>query len=548
MKKSFLPKVIFTLAAFLVAAFGTLKGQTWNLVDISELTSTDVFVILDTNSSCAMINSNGSGSAPTPYSLTLNGDKTEITAVVPENCKWNIGEDATGYIFYPNGTTATWLYSTTSSNNCLRVGTNSNKHFIMESNYLKNVEAGRYMGVYNNQDWRGYTSIHANISNTRTCFYRLTESTSSVPRPTFSVAAGTYYDPQTITIACEEPDAVIYYTLDGTEPDESSLEYTSPITITQTTTLKAIAVLYEESSPIATATYTFPIDVADLATLRQGATNGTPYRYTGTATVTFANNTRHAKYIQDATAAVLIDDDPGHITSTYVQGDAITGVVGTLQVYQGMLQFVPTMDPGASAGSGSVITPIELTCEELLADAESYEAQLVTLTNVVISTTATTFTAATYYNLNENTNPKMGVRYNDLDLIGETIPTVAQNITGVIFDYNGTYEIFPRSMADLEDYEDLPIVDPQTFYVALNVQNALDSLELTLAFGEEKHAIVSVFQRVNGVLQHLEILVEHRLTGNIELHYLLPHRIGICLKGNRFKIIELRKKFIALRE
>ena len=483
MKKSFLPKVIFTLAAFLVAAFGTLKGQTWNLVDISELTSTDVFVILDTNSSCAMINSNGSGSAPTPYSLTLNGDKTEITAVVPENCKWNIGEDATGYIFYPNGTTATWLYSTTSSNNCLRVGTNSNKHFIMESNYLKNVEAGRYMGVYNNQDWRGYTSIHANISNTRTCFYRLTESTSSVPRPTFSVAAGTYYDPQTITIACEEPDAVIYYTLDGTEPDESSLEYTSPITITQTTTLKAIAVLYEESSPIATATYTFPIDVADLATLRQGATNGTPYRYTGTATVTFANNTRHAKYIQDATAAVLIDDDPGHITSTYVQGDAITGVVGTLQVYQGMLQFVPTMDPGASAGSGSVITPIELTCEELLADAESYEAQLVTLTNVVISTTATTFTAATYYNLNENTNPKMGVRYNDLDLIGETIPTVAQNITGVIFDYNGTYEIFPRSMADLEDYEDLPIVDPQTFYVALNVAGS-DTLLDTLYYTE----------------------------------------------------------------
>ena len=484
MKKAFLPKAIFTLAAFLVATFGTLKGQTWNLVDISELTSTDIFVILDTNSNNAMVNSNGSTSAPSLYSLTLNSDKTEITAVVPENCKWNIGEDATGYIFYPNGTTATWLYSTTSSNNCLRVGTNSNKHFIMESNYLKNVEAGRYMGVYNNQDWRGYTSIHANISNTRTCFYRYTETTSSVPRPTFSVAAGTYYNPQTITIACEVPDAVIYYTLDGTEPDESSLEYTSPITITQTTTLKAIAVLYEESSPIATATYTFPIDVADLATLRQGATNGTLYRYTGTATVTFANNTRHAKYIQDATAAVLIDDSPGHITSTYVQGDAITGVVGTLQVYQGMLQFVPTMDPGASAGSGSVITPIELTCEELLADAESYEAQLVTLTNVVINPiNVDTFAYNKYYNLNGNTNPKMGVRYNDLDLIGETIPTVAQNITGVIFDYNGTYEIFPRSMADLENYEDIPIVDPQTFYVALNVAGS-DTLLDTLYYTE----------------------------------------------------------------
>ena len=487
MKKTFLPKVIFTLATLFVVAFGTLKGQTWNLVDISELTSTDIFVILDTTSSCAMINSNGASSAPTPYPLTLNSDKTEITSVVPDNCKWNIGEDATGYILYPNGTTETWLYST-SSNNGIRVGTNTNKHFIMESNYLKNVEYGRYVGIYNGNDWRSYTSIHTNISSTRTCFFRLTESTSSVPRPTFSVAAGTYYVPQTITIACEEPDAVIYYTLDGTEPNESSMEYTSPITITQTTTLKAIAVLNDESSPIATATYTFPIDVADLATLRQGATDGTLYHYTGTATVTFANNTRHAKYIQDATAAILIDDSPGHITSTYVQGDAITGVVGTLQVYQGMLQFVPTTDPGASAGTGSVITPIELTCDELLADAENYEAQLVTLTNVVISTTATTFTGATYYDLNGNNNPKMGVRYNDLDLVGEPIPTVAQNITGVIFDYNGTYEIFPRSMSDLENYEDIPIVDPQTYHVALNVAGREDQFD-TLYYTEGEEAV-----------------------------------------------------------
>ena len=64
------------------------------------------------------------------------------------------------------------------------------------------------------------------------------------------------------------------------------------------------------------------------------------------------------------------------------------------------------------------------------------------------------------------------------------------------------------------------------------VQNALDSLELTLAFGKEKDTVVSVFQRVNGALQHLEILVEHRLRRSVKLHNLLPYRIGICLKRN----------------
>ena len=486
MKNSFLPKVFFTLAALLMMTLGTVLGQTWNRVDIDSLTSTDIFVILDTTSSRAMSNSNGTTSAPSAVLLTLNGDKSQITGEVPENCMWNIEQDATGYIFHPNGSTDTWLYSTTQNNGIRVGGTNSNKHFIMESDFLKNVEYSRYVGVYGtNNDWRSYTYIHSNIASTRTCFYKYTAVQSDVPTPTISLASGTYYTAQTVTLACEDSDAVIRYTLDGTQPDETSTVYSEPIVISQTTTLKAVAVLNDELSAVATATYTFPIDAADLATLRQGATNGTLYRYTGNATVTFANDTRHAKYIQDATAAILIDDNPGHITSTYVQGDAITGVVGTLQVYQGMLQFVPTTDPGESTGSGNEIVPVVLTCEELLENAESYEAQLVTLTNVVISTTTTTFTAATYYNLNDNSNPKMGVRYSDLDLVGEDIPTVAQNITGVVFDYNGTYEIFPRSMADLEDYEVIPAV-PDTFSITFNADGYTDFvMPITYIEGEE---------------------------------------------------------------
>ena len=480
MKKTFLPKVIFTLAALLMLTLGTAFGQTWNRVDISDLTSTDIFVIVDTSSSRAMINSNGASSAPTAVLLTLNGDKSQIDQEVPDNCKWNIsGDGDDGYIFYPNGSTTTWLYCT-NTNNGVRVGTNNNKLFVIDENYLKNTGTNRYIGIYNNQDWRCYTGNGngagtggSNIENTRTCFFKYTEVQSDVPTPTISLASGTYFTAQTVTLACTESAAVIHYTLDGTQPDETSPVYSEAITITQSTTLKAVAALNGELSAVATAHYTFPIDAADLATLRQGATDGTLYRYTGNATVTFANNNRHAKYIQDATAAILIDDNSGNITSTYVQGDVMTGVVGTLQVYQGMLQFVPSFDPGEPIASGSTIVPPVLTCDELLADAESYEAQLITLTNVVISTTATTFTGATYYNLNGNSNPKMGVRYSDLDLVGEDIPTVAQNITGVIFDYNGTYEIFPRSMADLEDYEIIP-VEPDTFAITFSTDGYTD--------------------------------------------------------------------------
>ena len=489
MKHSVLHRVFYIWSVMLFIAIGSVNGQTWNRVAISDLTSTDVFVILDTTSSCAMINSNGASSAPTPYALTLNGDKSEIIGNVPENCKWSIEEDATGYIFHPNGTTSTWLYST-SSNNGIRVGsTNANKHFIMESDFLKNVEYGRFVGIYNEQDWRSYTSIHTNIASTRTCFYKYTAVQSDVPTPTISLASGTYYTAQTVTLACEDPDAVIRYTLDGTQPDETSPVYSEAITITQTTTLKAVAELNDELSAVATAHYTFPIDAADLATLRQGATNGTIYRYTGTAVVTFANASRNQKYIQDATAAILIDDDPGNITTPYAEGDAITGIIGTLNTYNSMLQFAPSFDPGDPVSSGNPVVSTVLSCDELLANAEIYEAQLVTLTNVIINPIAAdTFAYNKYYNLNDNSNPKLGIKYNDLDLIGETIPTVAQNVTGVICDYNGTYEIFPRSMADLEDYEDTPITDPQTYYTAFVVAGHTDVFD-TIFYTEGEAAI-----------------------------------------------------------
>ena len=59
-----------------------------------------------------------------------------------------------------------------------------------------------------------------------------------------------------MTINCTTDGATIYYTLDGTDPDNGCDEYESPLTISETTTIKAIAVKGEESSGIASATYT----------------------------------------------------------------------------------------------------------------------------------------------------------------------------------------------------------------------------------------------------------------------------------------------------
>lgn len=63
----------------------------------------------------------------------------------------------------------------------------------------------------------------------------------TVASPSFSPAAGTYTSAQNVTISCATAGAVIRYTLDGSEPAASSVQYTAPINIAATTTIKAKA-------------------------------------------------------------------------------------------------------------------------------------------------------------------------------------------------------------------------------------------------------------------------------------------------------------------
>lgn len=75
------------------------------------------------------------------------------------------------------------------------------------------------------------------------------------PKPTFSVQAGFYPSAQTVSISCIDPTATIRYTLDGSDPTTSSTLYTTPINITSTKVLRAVAFSSSLPSFIETNTY-----------------------------------------------------------------------------------------------------------------------------------------------------------------------------------------------------------------------------------------------------------------------------------------------------
>ena len=61
-----------------------------------------------------------------------------------------------------------------------------------------------------------------------------------------------------VTLTCSTENAVIHYTLDGTDPDASSAIYTSPFTLSDNTTIKAIAIKDDKTSAIVTKVYEVP--------------------------------------------------------------------------------------------------------------------------------------------------------------------------------------------------------------------------------------------------------------------------------------------------
>jgi hypothetical protein len=117
--------------------------------------------------------------------------------------------------------------------------------------------------------------------------------------PTFSPAAGTYTTPQSVTLSDSTAGAVIYFTTDGTTPTTSSTVYSTPISVTASETVKAIATApNEQVSSTATAVYT--IQTAG------GTTINFPNGFSSTAGLSLhgsANVTQNLLQLTLATAA-----------------------------------------------------------------------------------------------------------------------------------------------------------------------------------------------------------------------------------------------------
>jgi hypothetical protein len=203
-----------------------------------------------------------------------------------------------------------------------------------------------------------------------------------------------------------------------------------------------------------TVTFNPILEVATVQALRASLDETRKYRITGELLLSYQQSFRNKKYLQDGTGGVLVDDDPGIITTTYAVGDGITGLEGSVEIYRGNLQLHPTIDPGAATSSGNTITPVVATVAQLKADRDMYQSTLVTLENVTIGGAdgSAVFENGKNYDIFAPGPDTMELRteFYSTTLTGTVIPDSA-NVTGIVIHYFDAVQIAPRLLEDVEE-------------------------------------------------------------------------------------------------
>lgn len=200
------------------------------------------------------------------------------------------------------------------------------------------------------------------------------------------------------------------------------------------------------------------INVADIAALRVDVNAnglGRYYNITGDVTFTHGDDFRNRKWFQDATpSGIYVEDVDGVVPNgVYAEGDQVAGLRGFTDDINGVLTFVPAEDSGIVTGSTSV-SPLVLTLADFNTNFETYESLLVGFQNVTFTDGdgTETFSTGSNYEFGNGTDvSEVRTTFFGADYISSIIPdTQIAGVVGLAAEFNGSTQIYPRSLTDID--------------------------------------------------------------------------------------------------
>lgn len=263
-----------------------------------------------------------------------------------------------------------------------------------------------------------------------------TKAAGSVDAPVFSINGGGYVGAQTLEISAAE-GCDVYYTLDGSEPTVESTKYTAPITIAETTTVRAIAVKDGICSLVTTETYSIliPMSLTELHSAVVDKDVDVAVNIDGWL-CSGVKGTANA-YFTDGNGLGILLYSNNH---GFKVGDKLSGVVvTTLCLYNGAaeLKNLKATDENLTITPDQEVPVLEKNIADL---SPSSQGALVVLKGVV-------YNGGKFYQGEDAITPYKTFM---------TLPTFEEgatyDITGVAGYYN-VIQIFPRTEADIVKVE-----------------------------------------------------------------------------------------------
>lgn len=260
---------------------------------------------------------------------------------------------------------------------------------------------------------------------------------NQVAAPVFAPANGTtFVDKLTVGASCSTEGATIYYTKDGAEPTTGSDKFpTEGVTLTETTTLKAIAVKDGlDNSEVVTATYTKLEPYASLKALKESGiatTEGvTCFVELKDAVVTYADSRK--AYIQDETAGLYVFG-----SNKLKAGTKLNGLVSAkLALYFGLYEL---KGDGGEFDNVAVTNDVEIPVQEVtVAELNQNFARYESMRVKVVDATVTSSFNDKNGEIEQN-GEKIALRAADENITADVQATV--DVTGYPGLYNSTKQL-----------------------------------------------------------------------------------------------------------
>lgn len=439
--------VILTLL-LLALVFGSVWGQeTYQRVtSVSELEAEKSFLIVnvDDQGRCIALSNEQKKNNRGAVAVILANDKITLEQNSMA-CQLVLkGSSSVGWSFYDE-VNGGYLYAASSSGNYLKTQSTLDDDGRADIRFEANIATITFKGTnkrnvmqYNPNNGSPLFACYGSESQKPLQLFKKVESIGNqVAAPVFAPANGTtFVDKLTVGASCSTEGATIYYTKDGAEPTTGSDKFpTEGVTLTETTTLKAIAVKDGlDNSEVVTATYTKLEPYASLKALKESGIateEGKPCVVElKDAVVTYADSRK--AYIQDETAGLYVFG-----SNKLKAGTKLNGVVAAqLALYFGLYEL--KVDGGEFdnvAVTNDVEIPVqEVTVAELNQNFAQYESMRVKVVDATVTSSFNDKNGEI-----EQNGEKIALRAADESITADVQATV--DVTGYPGLYNSTKQL-----------------------------------------------------------------------------------------------------------